>query len=109
MPGASRSSTARVASGVTSRATQSRAAGGEHEIGDVAVAPGEELAHDGHDVVGHDERARATVAAVRRDPGGGGVARAVGPLAARAASEMVRMATRIVVRLASRQRWDAFL
>ena len=82
MPGASRSITARVASGVTSRGLRPGAAGGEHEIGDVAVAPGEELAHDGDDVVAHDG-ARGDGAADRRDPGDGGVARAVGALAAR--------------------------
>jgi hypothetical protein len=61
---------------------QSRAAGGEHEIGDVAVAPGDELAHDGDDVVAHD-RSGHDGPTDGGHPCRSGVARAVGPLAPR--------------------------
>jgi hypothetical protein len=61
------------------------AAGGEHELGRVPprVAPGEELAHDGRPLVGH-ERARGRGAAARGGPRRGGLARGVVALAARA-------------------------
>ena len=61
---------------------EARAAGGEHEIGDVAVAPREELARDRDDVVAHDG-ARGELAVDGLDPLDDRVARAVGSLAAR--------------------------
>ena len=54
MPGASLSSTARVASGVTSRGGEAGAAGGEDEVGPVAVGPRGQRAGDAAGLVGHE-------------------------------------------------------
>src|SRR6185437_483982 len=59
------------------------AAGGEHHIGGVAIAPGNELAHDRRGIV-RDERPRRKLGAARRAPGGDRVAGGVVAETARA-------------------------
>ena len=81
MPGASLSSTARVASGVTSRGVRPVPPVVRIEVGEVGVGPGGERGGDAAGLVG-DERARGEGVAALRGPGGDRVARGVGPLAA---------------------------
>ena len=69
MPGASRSSTARVASGVTSRGVEAGAAGGEDEIGAVAVGPCGDGGGDAAGLVGHQGALGEMVALVCRPRG----------------------------------------
>ena len=60
---------------------QAGTAGGEHEVGAIAVAPVEELAHD-LDVLVGDERARRDLVAAQLRPADDGVTGRVGALAA---------------------------
>jgi len=67
----------------TAERGEAGAAGGDDEVGGVVVAPGEELADDGHGVVA-DHGTRGHVVAERRRPvGGGGSAGGVVTLPAR--------------------------
>ena len=76
---------------------QAGTAGREYEVGGVGVAPRRQIRHDPHRFV-RNERAHYHVVAAAARPLLGGVARRIRSLARAPASEMVRIATRTLLR-----------